>query len=535
MGLGVSVPEHRTPVEAGRILADWVVRKGSNHILDPAMGTGALLSCVLSRFESLGVPHPLTRIYGVEINPQRVREAATALGDHRKTSLHFFVGDFLLEGVPDHEAGIFDGIVCNPPFLRWQAIPSEYRKLLNGAKGLDGARGPSGLAGLHVFFVRRALDYARRGGRLAFILPSSAFAASYARTMRLLLRDQTTIGALLTIDPKLEVFPGVMTNVTLLLFEKGIPPKSHRPFIARLSGIPSPAELRESLDTSSRNKLTRVLRPLQKNLSPKANWANLETRQPPTQMTFISLDKIADVRRGIATGCNAYFTLSRDAVEDLRLPDHALRRFIPNLRVVGYEVCGEDIERMASAGKKTFLLSVSPPLMSHPGVKAYLDFGKATGVPTGYLTSNRTTWYRLESRMPAPIVFTYMTRTRPRFLLNTSGAVYLNNLIGIYPGRNISNQRLLALLAILNSNPLLAQLERVGREYAGGLVKWEPGDLSRLQVPDPSRLRKRDVDRLAKAFRRLTFLARLGLVAQGLSDMDKVVRTRVRFPRTPGS
>src|SRR2546428_7119312 len=41
----VSMPEHETPTEIGQILANWVVRKGSDRILDPAMGTGALLRC----------------------------------------------------------------------------------------------------------------------------------------------------------------------------------------------------------------------------------------------------------------------------------------------------------------------------------------------------------------------------------------------------------------------------------------------------------------------------------------------------------
>lgn len=529
-----SVPEHETPPEIGQILADWVVRRGSDRILDPAMGTGALLKCVLSRFESLGARRRLSRIFGVELDPQRVAAATDAFGGRRRTGPHFFVGDFLLDGVAVSRQAAFNGIICNPPFLRWQSIPPEYRQVLLGSDGQARATGrTSGLAGLHVFFVRKALDYARLGGRLAFVLPSAAFAASYAGPMKLLLRTETTIVALLAFDPKLEVFPGVMANVSLLLFENRSPPEYHRPLIARLSSIPTPQEFRKSLRSSPTGILSRVLRPLQTRLSPSANWANLVARQSPHHPTVASLGAIAHVRRGIATGRNAFFTLSHNAIRDLRLPAESLRRFVPNLGLVGYEIRAEDIERMESAGEKTFLFSAPPGKSVDPAVRAYIDFGEATGVPEGYLTSHRSQWYLLETQEPAPIIFTYMTRSRPRFLLNTSGAVYLNNLLGIYPNRKLSKRRLMAFLAILNSDRILASVAKLGREYSGGLLKLEPGDLSRLHVPDPTRLRKDDARRLAGAFRRLALVARTELTADSLADLNRVAESRIRIARRP--
>ena len=98
MGSRLSLPEHETPSEIGQGLADWVVRRGSDRILDPAMGSGALLRAVLSRYESLGIRRGQSRIYGIEIDPRRVRVAAKALGGLTKSGPHLFVGDFLLDG-----------------------------------------------------------------------------------------------------------------------------------------------------------------------------------------------------------------------------------------------------------------------------------------------------------------------------------------------------------------------------------------------------------------------------------------------------
>ena len=130
-----SLPEYETPEELGKALASWVVRKGSDRILDPAMGTGALLRSVLGRYGSLGIRRGASRIYGIEIDPDRVRIAARILRGQTGPSPHLFAGDFLLDGFAIDGANRFDGVICNPPFVRWQEIPSEYRQLLNGKGG----------------------------------------------------------------------------------------------------------------------------------------------------------------------------------------------------------------------------------------------------------------------------------------------------------------------------------------------------------------------------------------------------------------
>src|SRR2546428_379839 len=109
----VSTPEHETPPELGRLLADWVVRKGSDRILDPAMGTGALLKCVISRLGDLGGQKGGSRVYGIELDPARVRSAADALPE-MKGGTHLVASDFLLDRIPIDGGHAFDGIICNP-------------------------------------------------------------------------------------------------------------------------------------------------------------------------------------------------------------------------------------------------------------------------------------------------------------------------------------------------------------------------------------------------------------------------------------
>ena len=532
MEFRLSLPEFQTPEDLGHALASWVVRKGSDRVLDPAMGTGALLRSVLGRYDSLGIRRGASRIYGIEINPSRARAAAKILRGQRGARPHLFAGDFLLDGFAIDGTNGFDGVICNPPFVRWQEIPSEYRRLLNEKGGWASGSRKSGLAGLHVFFVRKAFEYARPGGRLAFILPSTTFAASYAAPMKHFLKERATIVALLALDPTLEVFPGVMTSISLLLIEKRSPPKSHRSLIAKLTQVPSPQDLRKMLRGSLVDRTMLALRPLQTGLVVSANWTNLVARQPVRQSVLAPLGSIGHVRRGIATGCNAFFTLSRDAVEELGLPPRTVRRFVPGLRNVGYEISPEDIELAESAGEKTYLLYLQAEQGTIPAIRSYLDFGAATGVPEGYLTSHRDKWYRLETRQSAPILFTYMTRTRPRFLHNTSGALYLNNLIGIHPIKRMHQRDLMAFLAILNSDQVLRQLFAIGRGYAGGLLKVEPGDLSKLHVRDPSKLNKRDAGELADSFRRLVSLARVGRGAEGLSKLNEMVKEVCRLNAT---
>jgi adenine-specific DNA-methyltransferase len=84
---------------------------------------------------------------------------------------------------------------------------------------------------------------------------------------------------------------------------------------------------------------------------------------------------------------------------------------------------------------------------------------------------------------PAPILATYMARRPPTFVRNLAGARHVNIAHGLYPRDPLPPMALDSLAAYLRGSVTAAQ----GRVYAGGLAKFEPGELERLPVPAAAR------------------------------------------------
>jgi len=87
-------------------------------------------------------------------------------------------------------------------------------------------------------------------------------------------------------------------------------------------------------------------------------------------------------------------------------------------------------------------------------------------------------------RVAAPILTTYMARRPPAFVHNPAHARHLNIAHGLYPRESFSQTVLDNLVAYLRKSVQVTQ----GRTYAGGLTKFEPGEVERLLVPGPELL-----------------------------------------------
>jgi hypothetical protein len=77
-----------------------------------------------------------------------------------------------------------------------------------------------------------------------------------------------------------------------------------------------------------------------------------------------------------------------------------------------------------------------------------------------------------------------MGRRPPVFVRNLAGARYVNIAHGLYPREPLPPAILDALADFLSQSVTADQ----GRVYAGGLIKFEPGEMERLPVPEPALL-----------------------------------------------
>jgi hypothetical protein len=120
-------------------------------------------------------------------------------------------------------------------------------------------------------------------------------------------------------------------------------------------------------------------------------------------------------------------------------------------------------------------------------VTRFLKIARNSGAADTYIARHRSPWWRVGLREAPAVVMSYMARQSPRFAVNDCYARLLNIAHGLYPKVDLSKMQLRAMVDWLNSAPL----GRVGRTYAGGLMKVEPGDALRIRIPDPATLTRR--------------------------------------------
>ena len=119
-------------------------------------------------------------------------------------------------------------------------------------------------------------------------------------------------------------------------------------------------------------------------------------------------------------------------------------------------------------------------------VRRFMDWAENLGAKDSYIAKHRKAWWSVGLREPAPILATYMARRPPTFVLNLAEARHLNIAHGIYPREPLDNDLLMRLVKFLRSNSPTSG----GRVYSGGLTKFEPGEMERIAIPEPSQLRE---------------------------------------------
>jgi hypothetical protein len=112
-------------------------------------------------------------------------------------------------------------------------------------------------------------------------------------------------------------------------------------------------------------------------------------------------------------------------------------------------------------------------------VSRFLAWAKRRGAADGYVARHRRAWWAVSLYDPAPILCTYMARRPPAFVRNPCRARHLNIAHGLYPRETLSEPQIATLLDYLRCHVGVES----GRTYAGGLTKFEPGELERIPVP----------------------------------------------------
>lgn len=463
-----------TPDWIAEPMAEYVLGDAGGLLFDPAVGTGAFFRAakVVARQKGLTV-----HFAGMEID-SAVLTQAQEYGLNQDDIASVRIGDFVLQ--PPQTK--FQAIVANPPYIRHHRLDPEKKAQLKLLAIQIVGRQLDGRAGLHIYFLIRALSLLQENGRLAFIMPADTCEGKFAPDLWAWITRHFALDAVITFTPEATPFPNVDTN-PLIFFIRNAPPngqflwvKCYRPATDALKRW-----VRFGFKYLSEQDLFVIVRSLREGLS-----TGLSREPFPDYNAKYVLDDFVRVMRGIATGDNDFFFMTAEKAKSLGIPQEYFVKAIGRTRdVPGDEITHETIERLERQGRPTLLLTLGGDnVEAFPdSIRRYLLKGEGLGLPKRPLISQRKPWYKMEVRVPPPFLFAYLGRRNSRFIRNTAGVVPLTGFLCVYPKDNVK-ENLEQIWDLLNHPDTVANLSKIGKTYGGGAIKVEPRLLGRLPIPD---------------------------------------------------
>lgn len=437
----------------------WVASEKPDEIVDCGAGSG--------RFSASAARVPgVKSVLAIEIDPLASLVLRARLSVLRIMTVSVRNEDFLRLKLP--AASGKRAFVGNPPYVRHHVLTAQQKSRGQRIAAGLGIR-LSGLAGLHAHFVVAAATLAAPGDVMCFILSAEWLDVNYGRGLRDLMLDGLRAEEVHLLDASASAFADVATTAVIVC--------------ARAGGDATEVRFKNAASLSSLAQFGiggRVVSRL--DLQQAKSWGKIARGRydEPDRDAGIPLGNIARVHRGIVTGANEFFVMTRQRAEE-----RGLQSCVRPVLTRAEEVFASDgVVRAHEQTKVMLYPPVTVGAAERRALNAYIASGEAMGIHERYVPSHRKPWWRPQVLPAPPIVATYMARQAPAFALNPEGLIFLNVVHGLYPLNPLSEDQLKLLVDALTQ--LRQQYRGEGRTYQGGLEKFEPGEMERLTLRSES-------------------------------------------------
>ena len=452
-----------TPPELAReiALASVPYLRSSNDIelLEPSAGTGSFLSAFFST-PNLSIRQAMA----IELDPAFFSAGQKLWSGFPCTYVN---GDFTRLTAEKQ----FDLVVANPPYVRHHSINPADKKRLQRIVRSETGLAISGLAGMYCHFLLLSLAWMKPGALGAWLIPAEWMSVNYGTALRAFFTEKVQLLRVHRFAASDVRFSDALVSSCVVWFRNAPP------------GEPAVFTEGENLLKTFQSKAISLDRLRTANKWPPSD-SDSSDRSARLRDFFI-------IRRGIATGDNAFFVLPAENASSLRIPPRYLKPILPSPRHLDADRIASDKEGIPINAQRLFLLDCTSQVESElpEAVKSYLAKGCDTTAQKK-LCASRTRWFDQEQREPPPFLCSYMGRGKGsgapvRFILNESKAIATNSYLLLYPKGK--------LLRLLNEHPeekemvwtLLRSIpadafRKNGRSYGGGLQKMEPRELGNL-------------------------------------------------------
>jgi hypothetical protein len=200
------------------------------------------------------------------------------------------------------------------------------------------------------------------------------------------------------------------------------------------------------------------------------------------------LDSIARIGLGGVTGDASFFLMNEERRESLELPTAALTPVVSKAKHLRSALLShQEWEGLKSAGERIWLFEPPDTLVNHPKVKRYLKLDASEGGCNreAYKVSIREPWYRTPMPKVPDAFLSGMGQHGPWLCINETPSVNATNTLYVVSFSSRSRKDWYMWALALLSSAAQRRIRRIGRRYPDGLIKYEPGSLGKIELPQP--------------------------------------------------
>ena len=435
--------------------------------LEPSAGDGAFvrgLERLRSRCDLQDA-----RVNAIELIDTEAAECRRAL---RSSGLRGKVVNASFFGWAQHQQPCFDALVGNPPYVRYQFVDPEDRRLaeeLTERLGIE----LRGVSNLWIPFALVSMALLRPGGAFALVLPTELFCTVSGGQFRsMVVRDFASLRV--DMFPR-DTFPHILQDVVVVSGVRAKREASRRPVIF--------CEHRRSGDVEWKHSVE---------VSPESWQRYLLTEEEVSVFQEVCrlrgvhlLGEIARIEVSIVTGANPFFTVDDATLSEFGLEPWARPLLARTSDAPGIIFKRRDHTQARRRGSRVWLLDFSadrPEPNGQGRVREYLAMGEEQGLHERYKCRIRSPWYRVPQIKSGRLMMTKRAHQYHRLLMNKAGVfttdtVYRGEMLGLFSHREKD------LVSGFQNTLTLLSSEIEGRTYGGGVLELVPSEIARLHVP----------------------------------------------------
>lgn len=464
-----------TPQNLADYVTKWVLSKNPKSILEPSCGDGVFIQALANNACDSNIELSCFELFDTEASKALERCKLNNLSNASVTE-----GDFLVWANDQLKKKqlIFDGILGNPPFVRYQFLEKNFQEqaqLVFEQLNLKFTKHTNAW----VPFLLSSLALLNQGGRMGMVIPSEISHVMHAQSLRSYLGH--VCSKIVLIDPKEIWFEDTLQGAVIILAEKkqDLDERSQGVGIVSVRGFDFLQDDPNLLfnDTVGINGET---------VEGKWTKATLEIDELRLIKKVIAhpnvrkFKDIAKVDVGIVTGANKYFLVDNETVKSYKLERFAHPMFGRSQHCPGIVYDEEQhIENQKKGLPTNFLYIDEEHENLSESVQNYIELGEVEEYHKRYKCRIRKPWFKVPSVYSTEIGMLKRCHDAPRLIHNQVGAYTTDTAYRV--SSTVTSAKNLVCSFLNPLTVITAELE--GRFYGGGVLELVPSEIEKLYIP----------------------------------------------------